>query len=256
VRFDALTLVVRPRSASEAVDLGLRLSQVHRWAATQALMFPLIPVVLCAEALDLLIPDHGWIWLLCVWWFKPLYDRFALMVFAQAVFGEATSLAALRRALPQLLRSGTFRALTWARFGEARSFALPVRQLEGLRGAAAHARTRLLLRNWSGSALRLLTGCALLETVALMGLLATVVQLLPGALSDDIGTLLSRSGESGWLAYLERGAYLIAMVLIEPFYVAAGFALYLSRRTELEGWDIELAFRAMASRLAQQDLPA
>jgi hypothetical protein len=33
------------------------------------------------------------------------------------------------------------------------------------------------------------------------------------------------------------------MAVIAPFYVAGGFALYLHRRSELEGWDIEISFR-------------
>jgi hypothetical protein len=43
----------------------------------------------------------------------------------------------------------------------------------------------------------------------------------------------------------------LAMTLVEPFYVGAGFGLYLNRRVQLEGWDIELAFRRLAARLAQ-----
>jgi len=38
-------------------------------------------------------------------------------------------------------------------------------------------------------------------------------------------------------------AYSIAVLLLEPFYVAAGFAMYLNRRAELEAWDIEQEFR-------------
>ena len=38
-------------------------------------------------------------------------------------------------------------------------------------------------------------------------------------------------------------ANVIAVLLIEPFYVAAGFAMYLNRRAELEAWDIEQEFR-------------
>jgi len=38
------------------------------------------------------------------------------------------------------------------------------------------------------------------------------------------------------------------VLVLEPFYVAAGFALYLSRRTQLEGWDIEVALRRIAQR--------
>jgi len=38
-------------------------------------------------------------------------------------------------------------------------------------------------------------------------------------------------------------AYALAVLFLEPFYVAAGFALYLNRRAELEAWDIEQEFR-------------
>ena len=38
------------------------------------------------------------------------------------------------------------------------------------------------------------------------------------------------------------------MAIIEPFYVAGGFALYLNRRTALEGWDLEVALRRMGER--------
>jgi hypothetical protein len=33
------------------------------------------------------------------------------------------------------------------------------------------------------------------------------------------------------------------VVVLEPFYVAAGFAMYLNRRVQLEAWDIEQEFR-------------
>jgi hypothetical protein len=37
----------------------------------------------------------------------------------------------------------------------------------------------------------------------------------------------------------------IAMVAVAPFYVAAGFSLYLNQRTQLEGWDIEITFKRL-----------
>jgi hypothetical protein len=40
------------------------------------------------------------------------------------------------------------------------------------------------------------------------------------------------------------------VLVLEPFYVASGFALYLNRRTLLEGWDIEVALRKIAARHA------
>src|SRR5512145_26648 len=45
-------------------------------------------------------------------------------------------------------------------------------------------------------------------------------------------------------------SYAAAVLVLEPFYVAAGFALYLNRRTLLEGWDIEVALRRIAERHA------
>ena len=47
----------------------------------------------------------------------------------------------------------------------------------------------------------------------------------------------------------------MATTVIEPFYIGAGFGLYLDRRTQIEGWDIEIAFRRMRRRL-QALLPA
>jgi hypothetical protein len=41
----------------------------------------------------------------------------------------------------------------------------------------------------------------------------------------------------------------VAVAIIEPFYVTCGFTLYLQRRTMLEGWDIELRFRQMTERV-------
>jgi hypothetical protein len=44
--------------------------------------------------------------------------------------------------------------------------------------------------------------------------------------------------------------YAAVILVLEPFYVAAGFGLYLNRRTLLEGWDIEVALRRIAERHA------
>jgi hypothetical protein len=38
-------------------------------------------------------------------------------------------------------------------------------------------------------------------------------------------------------------SYALAVLFLEPFYVAAGFAMYLNRRAELEAWDIEQDLR-------------
>ena len=35
------------------------------------------------------------------------------------------------------------------------------------------------------------------------------------------------------------------ILLLEPLYVAAGFAMYLNRRAELEAWDLEQELRSV-----------
>ena len=43
--------------------------------------------------------------------------------------------------------------------------------------------------------------------------------------------------------------------LIEPFYIAAGFGIYLNSRVHLEAWDIELGHEIMAHNDAFNPLP-
>ena len=38
-------------------------------------------------------------------------------------------------------------------------------------------------------------------------------------------------------------SFVLIMAAVAPFYCAGGFMLYISRRIELEGWDIEICFR-------------
>ncbi len=39
------------------------------------------------------------------------------------------------------------------------------------------------------------------------------------------------------------GRLCVVVAFLEPFYVAAGFAMYLNRRAELEAWDVEQELR-------------
>jgi hypothetical protein len=45
------------------------------------------------------------------------------------------------------------------------------------------------------------------------------------------------------------------MSCLEPFYVGAGFGLYLNRRTQIECWDLEMVLRRLRARLAQAAAP-
>ena len=58
-----------------------------------------------------------------------------------------------------------------------------------------------------------------------------------------------------WVDVLLSLLPILAVTLLEPFYVGGGFALYLNRRVELEGWDLEVAFRKAAARITKTPGP-
>lgn len=87
--------------------------------------------------------------------------------------------------------------------------------------------------------------CATLELGMDLALLSLASYFIPG---KGLPELLSSPFDGAWpLALLLFG--FVGFSLVEPFYVAAGFSLYLNRRTHLEGWDVEIAFRRLTDRI-------
>ncbi|MBT8044918.1 MAG: hypothetical protein KJO79_08200, partial [Verrucomicrobiae bacterium] len=96
----------------------------------------------------------------------------------------------------------------------------------------------------------------LLETVAAFGIVVFAFLMVPSSLSEqwwrgisdffDYSDFEEIAPEMVWLAACVR---LLSFTLMEPFYVSAGFALYINSRTLTEGWDIELAFKRLGARL-------
>jgi hypothetical protein len=247
-----LSVALRRRSPWEATDLGLAMLQ--RWwrpvYAAHALV--VAPVALVLVALGWAF-DAVWAAMLVFWWLEPLYDRVVLHVLSRAVFGEMVSPRSVFAAWREWTR-GLIGALTLDRFDMARSFNLPVRQLEGSRGREARERRRLLGRRARGQAVWLTVvwlhfeGALLWSAGAMAGLLLPVgLERAPGGENP----VLSGLADVMKMASVSDALIYAAVILfLEPFYVAAGFGLYLNRRTLLEGWDIEVALRRIAERHA------
>lgn len=245
MRLDAIAAELRPRNAWEATDLGLALARRWLWPVHAAWFAVAAPLFLL---LHLLCWGNWWLvpWLL--WWLKPLLDRPPLYVLARALFGDPPDGRRFHEDLFGLLRRGALAALTWRRFDPARSFSLPVGQLEGLSGKARSRRLRDLGRPGRGPAIWLTVVCLHLEIALDFALIVLVWMLVPDFVALDFFDLLDDSEPLGqfWLNVVG----FCGLSLVEPFYVAAGFALYLNRRTWLEAWDLELGFRRLAARLA------
>ena len=241
-----IAVELRPRSAWEAIDLGL--SMLQRW--WRAVFLPHAIVLGACAVLALAVGaalKKPWVGFLILWWLKPLYDRVVLQVLSRAVFGELAGTRAVFGAWREWLGSGLAVYLLFRWWPDmARSFELPVRQLEGSRGRAARARLAVLGRRTRGNAVWLTLVCMHFELVLYWSLQLFATMLVPAKALEGRSFFDALAGQ-GW-TWAHAAAYAGAVFLLEPFYVAGGFGLYLNRRTLLEGWDLEVALRRLAER--------
>lgn len=228
------------------MDLGLLLVRRHWRAIYGPWLVVVVPLFII---LNVVLQDMMWVAGLAFWWLKPAYDRLVLHVLSRAAFGSAPGTGDTLRAIPTLMKSGLFAHLSLLRIDFARSFNLPVWQLEGLRGRARRKRNAVLQLRARSYAVWLTITCLHLEWVIYFSLFFFVAMLFPTSMQSDVVSALFMDEGPYALQLATNIAYALTVTLIEPYYVAAGFSLYLNRRTQLEGWDLELAFRRLGSRL-------
>ncbi len=251
MRLEEIGIQLRPRSASEALDLGRVMMQAWYGGAWRAWSITYLAIGL---PLALLLWQYELLAIPLIWWLKPFCDRALLFAYSRSLFGEPTSRRDVWRALPGLLKNtGLFSALTYRRFGLRRAFLLPVWQLEGQRGKAARQRSRVLSSRVDNLSVGLTVFSLAISFFLALSLLLLIDMFVPQGHQDivRIDDWLDGNITSGG-AFILNLAIMTAESIVEPFYVASGFALYLNRRSELEGWDIEQAFRKMSVRKAAQ----
>ena len=239
MQIDALVLRMRPRSAFEAADLGARLCQstaLQVYACHAAVAAPTFALALASYELA------GWLPTLLVWWAKPWLDRTILFVLARAAFGQGTTLRQLWSAQRQVWWRHLLLTWTWRRLSPWRSFTQSVYQLEGLDFWRVGPRVRQLRRRKAGPAFLMTLAFGLAETA----LVVSVASLAFWFALPERAPSFTRffNGEATALeALLIPLSYAVTVLFLEPFYVAAGFGMYLNRRAELEAWDIEQELR-------------
>ncbi|MDO6562232.1 hypothetical protein Q4488_02445 [Amphritea sp. 1_MG-2023] len=244
MELDKLEISLRQRTPWEAIDLGFALAR--RWFMPLWLLW-LSTAVPLGLVLFVFFYDQFWLLMLIIWWFKPLYEPALMFWLSRAVFGERLPIKTVLRQWWTVVRPQLLRNLTLRRFNPSRSFTLPVALLEGLQGKMRRNRLRVLSRHQHASVWLSVIGIHL-EMVLQIAFMTTVFVLIPEDLRwvsfDDL--FFAPGQLSDWLQF---AGGLLCLSIIAPFYTAAGFALYLNRRSELEAWDIEISFRRMAERL-------
>ena len=238
MQVDAFAIRLRPRSPMEAADLGVRLCQQAARPVFVCYLTVMLPVLAFALASFELAK---WAPILALWWLKPWLDRTILFVLSRAAFGQRTTLRELWAAQRTVWWSRLITTLTLRRLSPWRAFTQPAYQLEGLHGGSLRKRVRQLRVGKTGAALLATGAFGLAELSAVIALLSLMTWFAPTGYEPDLGALVR--GESAGLQFAISAAYAVAVAAIEPFYVGAGFAMYLNRRVELEAWDIEQEFR-------------
>jgi len=239
MQVDGLAIELRPRPMAEAADLGVLLVQANARSIWGTFAPVFLVVVLVAAASAEIAP---WLPFLIVFWLKPWLDRTLLFVVSRAVFGQSTHLADLWQHRSTVLWGQWLSTLLWWRLSPWRGYTQPVYQLEGQRGKARRQRRAQMLRGKRGAAMMLQFAFANTEMVLTLGVLAVAMWFAPDDSKGNLMDWLFKS-ESPLAAAITDGTYAAVVLLLEPFYVAAGFLMYLNRRVELEAWDIEQEFR-------------
>jgi hypothetical protein len=244
VRLADLQAELRPRSWWEAMELGLALLRRDAAPALGAWLALALPSWLLIAGL---LWRHPFWALALLWWLEALWDLAVLHVLSRSLFGSTPSVGATLRAWPGLVKRLLLPVGLRYRLGPSQAARLPVLMLEGLARGRRAARMREMLTGLYAPnlAMSLLTTLMrlnlLLAAAVLAGWFGSQPLPMPGA--EIIAPLPS------WFQLAAFAALFVSAAVVRPVEVAAGFGLYLTRRTASEGWDIELRFRRLADRL-------
>lgn len=244
MRVDAFAVRLRPRSNTEAADLGVRLCQGavrSVFGCWLAVALPLLVILAAAAEIALWIPT------LAIWMAKPWLDRTVLFALSRAAFGQPTKPRDVWAAQRQVWWSQLLRTFTLRRLSPWRSLTAPVYQLEGLSGARQRQRAQQIRSGKAGAGMLVTGAFGLAELALVVALLVFALWFVPQGMEEELFAIFDPRFQAGLKVALTIG-YAAAVAFLEPFYVAAGFGLYLNRRVELEAWDIEQELRRAQSR--------
>ena len=252
MNLDAVTAELRPRSAWEAADLGVRLVRRDAAAIYRAWFATSLPLLVLALGIVYLSPWPG-LALLVYWWLEPVVDAPVLDIISRRLFGGDPEVGRTIRSTPAFAWRNRLFLLTPWRLHFARSIAMPVTQLERLSGSERRKRAAVLNNSLLNHGVGLTVAYHHLVAVVYLGVLLGALTLIPveyrsWSAFDFAFSLFEADSRHASAANLLL--FYLAQSLLEPWFVGAGFGLYINCRTRLEAWDIEVAFRRMVSRRA------
>lgn len=248
MNLNSLTAEIRPRISWEAVDLGISLTRRDYGTILKSKLLVVWPVWII---LILLLRNHfGWLCFTLLW-INVLWERITLYYISRSLFGGSRKIKDFLKEWPKWLFKRFFRSLFVTRLSASRSLFEPTTMLEDMYGALLSQRIRGL-KSYSGHVGAKMGFIFMLCLHALWIQLVVVLYIMfPFLEFKELMLLLDAEQapppEFFWTCL---ASYLLVYTLLTPFYVGAGFGMYLNARTKMEGWDVELTFRKMANRIS------
>jgi hypothetical protein len=184
-----------------------------------------------------------WLPTIVLWWSKPWLDRTILFVLSRSAFGQRTRPGDVWNAQRTVWWGQFLSTWTLRRVSLWRSFTQPVYQLEGFSLLSGRERVRQIRNRNMGQGLLMTNAFYTAEFVLMLATLSLVFWLAPAGQLPDVSDIVLSGEWPAFFAFAFPVSYALVVLFLEPFYVAAGFAMYLNRRAELEAWDIEQEFR-------------
>lgn len=125
---------------------------------------------------------------------------------------------------------------------------LPILMLEKPSKAQFKMRLSILARGQGGGLSWHTIVLVNIETILSIAAVILLWQLIPTGMvkTDTLFTILEY--QTLWLELAWGALYFLAASIVAPFFVASGFAVYLTKRCLLEGWDVELVFKQLRGR--------
>lgn len=250
MKFQDSQVELRLRTPEEAVDVGVLLARQYWWSLLGAWAVFAIPFIVVAY----FIPYTFWA-LVFFWWFKPLYERLPLQVVSFSIFRQKHDTKSTLRGIFQY---DTLSWLTIYRLCPGRSTLTPIAALEGIEsGTGKIRRRRQLVKSLMINSYFLLhVGMFACEFIMICTGTIVFMKFFEPVAAENLLPWEHLASQWNWVWDSQSGKLLLlsltlaSSAFMAPFYVCAGFGLYINRRIGLEGWDLYLGFQRLIARLS------
>ncbi len=246
MEIESIRIALRERNPWQAIDLGFDISRQF-----SAMLYKSYCLGFLLISLPIILILHNYpTWAsLLVWYLKPLFEVGPQVLLSRRIFGEDFSNRQIINITLSTMKQHWWSAISRLRFSIRRSFVMPVFLLEGLHSEQRRKRLSTLSLGQSQGPTSLTILLAHGEILFYLVLLFIIYQFIPNYERVSLFIMFQPDAEHIGFQWLAISCWFAAVMAIAPFYICGGFALYLNKRIELEGWDLELSFKKIKNRL-------